>query len=92
MEELIQEFMDFSVLTFTKATRESSLEKLQDEIKELPPFYDLEEYIDCIMCLVHSAAKAGYNSHQLKRAFEAKLIKNKLRKWKLNPNNTYSHE
>jgi hypothetical protein len=62
MQRLIQEFIDFSTVTFSKATRESSLEKLQDEIKELPPFYDLEEYVDCVMCLLHSMAKAGYNA------------------------------
>lgn len=99
----INDFMEWSVTAFEKATHLSSLEKLEDELKELKfEITDggdeidndnkiIEEYVDVMMCLLHSAAKYGFTSEELRVAFQRELIINKMRKWNLNANNTYSH-
>lgn len=94
--------MDWSVKTFDKATPLSSLEKLEDELSELRNELNkfatgytrgvVEEYVDVMMCLLHSAAVKGISLEELNNMFYAKLLKNMNRKWKLNSNNTYSHE
>lgn len=103
-DENIKEWMDWSVKTFEKADHMSCLEKLEDEIKELrlsifsvsskiasTSDEVLDEYVDCIMCLLHSAAKYGFDDNALRVAFQRKFTINKMRTWNLNPNNTYSH-
>lgn len=95
----IQEWMYWSVLTFEKATVLSSLKKLDDELLELKAVlnsqmeYEVvaEEYVDCIMCLLHSASKYGIEPSVLASAFQRKFTINKMRTWNLNANNTYSH-
>lgn len=100
-EDNIYKFIEFSSQVFTDATVESSIEKLRGEIKELEHAlsfdedastnFAAEEYADCIMCLFDSANRAGYSPSAIIEAFHNKLIKNKLRMWKKNPDNTYSH-
>lgn len=98
LENLMNEFIEFSIKTFKNATEYSSLEKLQDEFIELS--HELmngnkqniaEEYVDCIMCLVDSAARTGITPGELTKIFEEKLAINKSRTWKENPDKTYSH-
>jgi len=100
-ETLITQFIVFSKSTFTQATCRSSLEKCRGEIKEVErildspeeyPDHDLiEEYVDCIMCLIDSAARAGFTPEEIRASFSRKLLTNQRRTWKLNPDNTYSH-
>ncbi len=102
LDENIAEFMEWSIKTFEKAEAINSLDKAQEEIKELQMEFqmhegensrenELEEYIDIIMCLLHSLAKRGFTHEELGIGFQRKLIINKFRQWKLNANNTYSH-
>lgn len=96
--ELANEFTQFSLKTFKDATAFSSLDKLLDEIKETYQsilFKDKnlpEEYVDCIMCILDSAARAGITPETLLISFKKKLEINKRRTWIKNENNTYSHE
>lgn len=100
-DELIQQHIEFALPTFAVATSFSSISKLKWETYELlealrcrETFGDhalLLEYIDCMMCLVDSAARAGFTTNQIKAAFAFKLNKNKERKWQRNDDNTYSH-
>lgn len=95
---------EWSVQNFPKATPLVSLEKLQEEIKEVeeilnsdgdteyPEFQLPEEYADCILCLIHSASKAGITIEEIVASISRVTKRNYRRKWKLNPNNTYSHE
>lgn len=101
LEELITIFTDWSTTEgFPRATKWSSLEKLEDELKELkesmiPPYTThkpVEEYVDCIMCLLDSSRRYGISTKELVEAFKLKLETNMRRKWKKNENNTYSHE
>lgn len=95
----IKEFCAFASETFRRATPTSSITKLETEISELKKELSygqlteflIEEYVDCIMCLLNSYAACGLTADSLFVAFCDKLEKNKLRKWKLNSDNTYSH-
>lgn len=102
MIQLLQQWMDFAIVKFEDSTEISSLEKAKDEIKELKERlegeWDIyiaplekEEYVDVIMCILHSAAKRGYTANEIMTAFAEKFGVNKKREWKKNPNNTYSH-
>lgn len=93
---LFSQHIKFTQATFLKATAYSSLQKLKEEIKEVEnalPFDDdsLEEYVDCFMCLLDSAARDGYTVNQLRHAFAKKLAKNQAREWIDNGDGTYSH-
>jgi len=95
-ELLISAFVQFALYTFFEADQFASIRKLKKEIDELMDALVedgdyLHEYIDCIMCLFHSAAKAGITPEELRRGFEEKLRINKGRKWIKNRDNTYSH-
>lgn len=103
--ELESERLEWSLKNFPEATYFSSLSKLKEEIKEVdkelkylekfPEQYHLDkltmEYADCLMCLFDSAGRAGVSVEDIVEAFEEKLEINKNRKWKKNPDNTYSH-
>lgn len=98
LTELMQEHVDFTLSTFPDATAVSSLLKLQMELVEAGFEIDrgdkdalAEEYTDCIMCIVDSAARAGVTPNDLLIAFREKLQKNKSRAWVKNADNTYSH-
>lgn len=98
-EDLMKEFLKWSMPTFSGATPMSSMKKLREEIDEVQ--IDLvyrvnenlpEEYADCLMCLLDSAARAGITVEHLKYAFQKKLEVNKKRTWVKKPNNTYDHD
>lgn len=95
--ELMDDFVDFALKTFKKAHPLSSLKKLEEEMLEVAHEIQhghenlAEEYADCMMCLLDSAARIGIKPKDLMVAFAAKLEVNKNRKWVKNPNNTYSH-
>ena len=94
--ELEKERLAWSLETFTEATPIASLRKLESEIKEIEAnivkgHRDPEEYADGIMCLFDAAGREGISVEEIIEAFEAKLAKNKARKWKKNPDNSYSH-
>lgn len=95
-----QERFVWALKTFPKATAQSSLNKLEEEIKEVRKELELlgvnngdlhEEYADCLMCLFDSAGRAGITPQEIFYAFKLKLEKNKNRDWKVNVDNTYSH-
>lgn len=102
-ESVFEEFGSFAVKTFKKATSYSTMEKLKDEAEEVQD--ELmnykgtqearealkKEFADCLLCLVHSAKKAGFTAEELVSAMDQKSKVNQGRKWKLNANNTYSH-
>jgi NTP pyrophosphatase (non-canonical NTP hydrolase) len=94
---LIQSFIAFCNETFPDLTPLISLEKLKDEMDELANELIhghedlLDEYSDCLMCLISSASLAGYGENDMRLAFAKKLMKNKARTWKRNENGTYSH-
>lgn len=106
-EKVFEDFAEFSKATFVQSTAFSSLEHLKEEVEELshevllnsgrhnqhtqqtPEM--LEEYADCVLCIISSATRAGITAEQIVSAMGRKTQINKARKWKLNPNNTYSH-
>lgn len=97
IDEIMFEFTSWSVPTFSNATSISSLTKLCHEIEEVHDAIvndlpnKVEEYADCIMCIFDSAARELVTVEQINLALEAKLAKNKSRKWVRNSDNTYSH-
>jgi hypothetical protein len=101
-EILYQEHLAFTTSTFTETTPMSSLEKCEDEIKEVkqllngdnvfPPHELTEEYVDCVMCLLDSMARAGIDLDTFRAAFSRKVKINNVRSWKKNENNYYSHK
>lgn len=99
-EKISQVWMNWSVKTFTMATSYSSLQKLEVEIAELKfaivysgKKFVLDEYADCFLCLLHSAAKEGFTVQELTRAIGLKAGINFRREWILNEDgNTYIHK
>ncbi len=98
--DLADEFLIFSLETFSEATAESSLEKLRGEAREVEIELEAQntskarladEYADCLMCLLDSAQRAGVGPRRLLSAFQEKVAINKARTWTRNPDNTYSH-
>ena len=97
-EQLMLNHIGFTLETFPDATVLSSLAKARGEIAEVCHAIleggreqIAEEYADVIMCLLDSAVRIGINPVDIKRAFAAKVTKNKSRSWVKNPDNTYSH-
>lgn len=94
---LVEMFTDFSIKTFEKATAQSSLDKLIEEVEEVSNEIQhggkdvAEEYVDCLMCIFDSAKRMNISFQTLQIAFEKKLLKNLGRKWVMNDNHTYSH-
>jgi NTP pyrophosphatase (non-canonical NTP hydrolase) len=85
---------------FVKSTADSSIVHLEREVDELKDEltkrpYDVEklteEYADCILCLLSSAAKAGLDHSVLSDAIRRKIFKNIDRQWRDNGDGTYSH-
>jgi hypothetical protein len=94
--ELEKERLEWSLKTFPEATPLGSLRKLESEIEEIEVniverFRDPVEYADALMCLLDAAGREGISLEEIIEAFELKLEKNKARKWKKNPDNSYSH-
>lgn len=82
---LIQEQSTWSQVTFgTDANRGpiGALKHLADEAKEAwenPS--NFEEYADCLLLLLDATRRNGYTILELVNEAQAKLEKNKLRKW-----------
>ena len=93
-EHHAQKFMNWSAEVFPLATKESSLKKLEEKVREVKMSWDAEEYTDCIMCLLHSAKAAGWEWEDLEAAFARKRKKNAHeRKWIFDEQTkTYRHE
>lgn len=104
--ELEKERFEWSLKIFTDATPKSSILKLKSELKEvlkeiriLEKFPDGDdgladltmEYVDCLMCLLDSAGRAGISIEEILESYEDKIEINKNRKWKKNEDNSYSH-
>jgi hypothetical protein len=94
--ELEKERLEWSLKTFPEATPIASLRKLESEIQEIEDdikngFQVPEEYADALMCLFDSAGRHGISVEEIIKAFAVKLDINKARKWKKNPDNSYSH-
>lgn len=88
--------MEWSLKTFTEATPESSLKKLEEEVKEIRENFatgkkDAVEFADAIMCLFDSAGRFGITAEEIQTAYAQKVVINKARIWKKNSDNTYSH-
>jgi len=98
-EQLMNKHTDFTLSTFTEANPLSSLNKLREEMDEVAHEINhgsygeslMEEYVDCIMCLLDSAARLGIGANMIRSAFEKKIEKNLSRTWVKNEDNTYSH-
>ncbi|WP_162242733.1 dATP/dGTP pyrophosphohydrolase domain-containing protein [Dyadobacter sp. Leaf189] len=96
LADMETERLAWSLKTFADATPISSLRKLESEIAEIEKnieggIKDPEEYADAMMCLLDSAGRDGITVAEILSAFEIKLDKNKLRKWRKNPDDSYSH-
>lgn len=100
-ERIAQVWMAWSTKTFEKASSFSSLEKAKLELEELQislvyghnPKFKLYEYVDVMMCLLHSAAKEGFTIEDLTNALKEKANINFEREWVLDETgNTYSHK
>jgi len=101
LQDIMKEHTSFSLRTFDGETPFTSLLKLGKELEELNVELTrdvidhsalIEEYVDCIMCLLSSAARADVNIEDLHKMFEKKVTKNINRKWIKNPDGTYSHD
>jgi hypothetical protein len=85
-----RQWQEWSIQAFPKATSVISLKKLRAELNELideiesdtpSPLQDegipLLEFADCFMCLLHSAAREGFDPEQITRAIKNKALINK---------------
>jgi NTP pyrophosphatase (non-canonical NTP hydrolase) len=97
-EQLAKQHMLWALQTFPTEGALSGLTKLQEELREVRDcMYTgsdvelAEEYADCIMCLLSSAAHVSIPASEIIKAFAAKLEKNKGREWTSNGDGTHSH-
>lgn len=97
-ENMITQFTLWSTtIGFPEATKMSSLIKCREEVHEISwafnkPKNELtEEYVDALMCLFDSSARAGISTKEIVDSFLTKLKINITRVWKKNADNTYSH-
>lgn len=99
IEELEADRFQWALKEFPEATITSSLIKAAEEIKEVGQAIlqkksreeITEEYVDVLMCVFDSAARAGIYVGDIREGYAKKLAKNKARTWKMNPDKTYSH-
>lgn len=94
--ELEEQRLRWSLDKFPDASPISSLRKLESEIEEIEVdivegHRNPEEYADALMCLFDSAGRQGIFVEEIFESFAEKFEINKKRKWKKNPDNTYSH-
>lgn len=94
--ELERDRFEWSVRTFPEATAVSSLLKAEEEIREIKADIEAgrqepQEYADAIMCIFDSAGRQGISPEQIVDAYAQKVVINKARRWRKNPDNTYSH-
>lgn len=99
-EDLFDEFLNWSIPIFDKATPASSLKKCIKEIDEIKKAFTdepineadiAEEYADAILCLIDSAKRAGFDIETIRASISRKIKINKARNWKHNSDHTYSH-
>ena len=99
-EEIIERHLDFTSNVFPKGTAKCGLIHLRSEIEEVMAELEtedtadsklVEEYADCLMCLIDSANRAGITPAVLFRMMEYKICINEDRKWKYNGDGSYSH-
>lgn len=102
---LFEDFVEWASKQFPNSTMESSLIGLDREISEVIlakadyTVIDCEEnrtnlgieYVDCIMYLIDSMKRAGFEISELPSLFAQKLEINKKREWKQNKDKSYSH-
>lgn len=100
LNEIAEKHAAFVKERFPLATPNGSLNHLEREIKEVRaeleigglPQYLAEEYADCLLCLLSSMALAGVQLTDVCEAADAKIVVNRGREWKLNPDGcSYSH-
>ncbi len=98
--DLFVEHVSWAKEVFPKATAQGALDHAARELveielelqkPELNSVAIITEYADAIGCILNSFTKAGYDMEDFKRAFRAKLIINKGRKWQDNGDGSYSH-
>lgn len=79
----IDQLAMFSEETFGPGERsEAVLDHITKELKEIEKDpADLTEWIDVILLAFDGASRQGYTSHQIARALNSKLEKNKQRTW-----------
>lgn len=97
---IAEKWRHWSLHMFGRASKSSSLIKLQSEIEELLTAIECGapeeigfEYADCFMCLLHSAAAAGLSMEKLTWFLRRKMQINEERKWDFDRRTrTYSHK
>ena len=100
-ENAAKYWMRWAVKTFERSNSFTSLDKAEKELEELKMAlvygsdsrFKLHEYVDVMMCLLHSAAKEGFTMDQITEAFIEKANINYNREWVLDEGGwTYSHK
>lgn len=96
----IDDWIKFTKTIFPKSSSISSIKHMKTEIKELENELDsdiedsnkiADEYADCIICLITSAGKHGFDGEEIIASIKRKINANERRKWKDNGDGTYSH-
>lgn len=88
-EELFSRWHSFAKSRLPKADRQSFLNKLSEEVRELQESPNMEELADCLLVL------AGLSAHlpgDLKTELERKIRICEKRDWELQPDGTYHHK
>jgi NTP pyrophosphatase (non-canonical NTP hydrolase) len=95
LESIVHRFHDWQLVTFTQATPISKLKHLEQEVAETIRAIETfdgdeeqisdadirEEFADCFALLFGAALAFGLSVEDIADAMEAKLEKNKKRKW-----------
>lgn len=83
LASFIRDQIDFSSRTFGPGTRSKGVvEHIRKELREIEADpADVSEWIDVVILALDGAWRAGYTPEQICDALDAKLQKNKARKW-----------
>jgi hypothetical protein len=98
LETILEATWEWQEETFDSSAEDSTSGVIR-EAKELRGAFinreakeaKLTEATDVIMFLLYAIKKSGYTIDELKLAFIKKLKENRLREWKKNSDNTFSH-
>lgn len=99
LADLFNSHIDWAATTFPKQTSVGALTHMVREAQEVAHDihrgasynHKVEEYADCLGCLLSSMSCEGITVEALALAFSAKLEKNKGRQWIDNGDGSYSH-
>lgn len=92
MKKVFKNTKKFVDTKFSDCNAVGHLQKCKEEIEEaIKEPSNIYEYVDCLLCILAAAAKAGFSYKKIKKASKKKLKINNKREW-VKYNGVYQHK